>query len=194
MTDDYAYRMSVELPNGAKFRAQGEVAEVRVDLDRFYERLLHVSIPTTKAASNNNGASHPTEEVGGDTLVPAVDEPRHRLPESLDQTILDRLFSKDKNGTVSLRALPHGEDSATDALVALIYGAGRLANEQQVTGSRLMKAAVQSGLHQVDRIDRSLSPAIGQYVTAAGFKKGRRYGLTNPGIRRAEEILTAILG
>jgi hypothetical protein len=57
-----------------------------------------------------------------------------------------------------------------------------------------MKAAQQSGLNRVERLDRALSPLIGPFVTAAGFKKGRRYGLTNPGIRRAEEILTGILG
>lgn len=61
-----------------------------------------------------------------------------------------------------------------------------------MTGSRLMKAAIQSGL-QVDRIDRTLTSAIGPFVTTAGFKKGRKYGLTNPGIRRAEDILRGIL-
>lgn len=67
-----------------------------------------------------------------------------------------------------------------------------LGGEPQVTGSRLMKAAVQSGL-QIDRIDRTLTTAIGPYVTTAGFKKGRKYGLTNPGVRKAEDILRAIL-
>jgi hypothetical protein len=79
-------------------------------------------------------------------------------------------------------------------MLALIYGASKLANDHQVTGSRLMKAAQQSGLNRVECVDRALSPLIGPFVTAAGFEKGRRYGLTNPGIRRAEEILTGILG
>lgn len=64
---------------------------------------------------------------------------------------------------------------------------------RQITGSRLMKAAEQSGLHQVERIDRALGNEIGQFVTTAGFKRGRKYGLTNPGIRRAEDVLRAIL-
>lgn len=194
MTD--SYRLFVELPNGAKFRAHGDVAEVRVDLEQFYDRLVNVVKLTTSPTANvspniimDDGNTEPIIGAVADmTSQPSL------LPEGLDQTTLDRLFAKDKHGTVSLRALPSGDNAEGNALVALIYGANRLANEQQVTGSRLMKAASQSGLSRVDRIDRFLRAEIGHHVTAAGFKKGRRYGLTNPGIRRAEEILTAILG
>jgi hypothetical protein len=189
MTD--SYRVYVELPNGAKFRAQGETSEVRQDVDRFYALLLSVPKPPVKTVNANGNSAHheePQDEIAAD----GVDQ--RSLPmDGLDQVTLDRLFAKDRTGTISLRALPRGDAADADALVALIYGAGRLSNEQQVTGSRLMKAAVQSGL-QIDRIDRALTTQIGPFVTTAGFKKGRRYGLTNPGIRRAEEILTAILG
>jgi hypothetical protein len=196
MTD--VYRVYVELPNGAKFRAHGVADEVRTDLDHFYELLIaaptpSIAIPTINSSNvtNSNGVAHHNDNGNGDgAAINAIPT----AADGLDTALLDRLFSKDRNGTVSLRALPHGENHETNALVALIYGAAKLANEPQVTGSRLMKAATQSGLHQVDRIDRSLSSAIGQYVTTAGFKKGRRYGLTNPGIRRAEEILAEILG
>jgi hypothetical protein len=188
MTDSFRF---VELPNGAKFRAKGDIAEVRTDLERFYALLNGAPKPTVKP--NPNGASHPRDEISnGETLDVADEVPP--VTDALDQPTLDRLFAKDRNGTVSLRALPRGENAESSAMVALIYGAGRIGNEPQVTGSRLKKAAVQSGLHQVDRIDRSLVTEIGQFVTTAGFKKGRRYGLTNPGIRRAEEILRGILG
>lgn len=181
------YRVFVQTPGGAKFRADGDVADVRQDIERFYTLFAATPAGPLDEVTDSHQASIPGNGADlEDVTVPSGD--------GLDQTTLDRLFSKDKNGTVSLRALPRGEKAEANALVALIYGAGRLANEQQVTGSRLMKAAVQSGLHQVDRIDRSLSTEIGQFVTTAGFKKGRRYGLTNPGIRRAEEILTSILG
>jgi hypothetical protein len=106
--------------------------------------------------------------------------------------MIDRLFAKDRSGTVLLRALPQGENAESNAMLALIYGSMIVGGEAQVTGSRLMKAAVQSGW-QIERIDRSLASAIGPHVTTAGFKRGRRYGLTNPGIRRAEEILRGIL-
>ena len=193
MTD--TYRMSVELPNGAKFRAQGEASEVRVDLERFYALLANAPTPTKPTVNGIGTTEVPTTndtpiDTGGD-LFTAFTPP---VVSGLDSQTLDRLFSKDKYGTVSLRALPRGESADADALLALIYGADKLAGEPQVTGSRLMKAATQSGLSKVDRIDRSLNPHIGPFVTTAGFKKGRRYGLTNPGIRRAEEILTAILG
>ena len=193
------YRVSIELPNGSKFRAAGEVADVREDAEVFYAKLLNVPKPSTATTTtenivtplphtNGNGNGNGGTETAIETQLPlSVD--------GLDRGTLDRLFSRDKHGTVALRALPSGENAASDALLALIYGADRLSNEQQVSGSRLMKAAVQSGLKsQVDRIDRFLNPYLGQFVTAAGFKKGRRYGLTNPGIRRAEEILSGILG
>jgi hypothetical protein len=192
-----AYRIAVELPNGAKFRAQGDVADVRVDAETFYSRLLNVPAPTTpRVAPKANGAVARGEHADNDkstqveTDLPLLTETDST---AFDRSILDRLFAKDKHGTVSLTALPSGENAECDALVALVYGAAKLGGEQQVTGSRLKKAAKQSGLHQVDRIDRSLATAIGQYLTTAGFKKGRRYGLTNPGIRRAEEILKGIL-
>lgn len=183
------YRVFVQTPNGAKFRADGDVAEVRQDIERFYSMFaVGNAVPAAGEAAVATQETIPGGEASteGAATAPSAG--------GLDRAMLDRLFSKDKNGTVSLKALPRGDKAEANALVALIYGAGRLANEDQVTGSRLMKAAVQSGLHQVDRIDRSLSTEIGQFVTTAGFKKGRRYGLTNPGIRRAEEILTSILG
>jgi hypothetical protein len=194
MTD--SYRVFVELPNGAKFRAQGDVQNVRVDLDQFYTRMTDVKAPTVNTTANHqngqNGNGHTAIELSGDGEVQDAAD-ASRITESLDHATLERLFTKDKNNTVSLRALPHGDNAEADALIALIYGASKLANEQQVTGSRLMKAVAQSGLHQVDRVDRFLNSQIGQFVTAAGYKKGRRYGLTNPGIRRAEDILRAIL-
>ena len=188
MTD--SYRISIETPSGAKFRAAGDASTVREDAERFYALFASTTTPTIKQDANGSPHADDAASNGATNIA----EQLALVVGGLDQPTLDRLFSKDKHGTVSLRALPRGEGAESDALVALIYGAGRLANEQQVTGSRLMKAAQQSGLHQVDRIDRSLSVHIGPYVTTAGFKKGRRYGLTNPGIRRAEEILTGILG
>src|SRR5262245_28047131 len=107
MTQDY--RMFVELPNGAKFRAQGQTNDVREDALTFYSKLLDVPKPTsapvetsatTSTDTNGNGNGHgETPDVAD---VVASEMPDAGLP-------LDRLFAKDRNGTVSLRALPHGE-------------------------------------------------------------------------------------
>lgn len=189
-----SYRMFVELPNGAKFRAHGAVSDVRTDVERFYELLLSVPASTTPTPKNPslNGttAATPPSDPAEDTEIPGTTP--EGVADTLSQQMVDRLFARDRNGTVSLRALPQGENAESNALLALIYGSMVVGGEAQVTGSRLMKAAVQSGL-QLERIDRSLSSAVGPFVTTAGFKKGRKYGLTNPGIRRAEEILKAIL-
>jgi len=187
-----SYRLFVELPNGAKFRAHGDVADVRADADRFYERLIGVPpstaspippIDTSAASASGNGRGEHAAITAAELEIVA---------DSLSQQMIDRLFARDRSGTVSLRALPQGENAESNALLALIYGSMVMGGDPQVTGSRLMKAAAQSGL-QFDRIDRVLTTAVGPFVTTAGFKKGRRYGLTNPGIKRAEDILRGIL-
>src|SRR4051812_3206734 len=63
MTD--TYRMFVELPNGAKFRAHGEVSAVRVDVERFYELLIGAPTVAQPTISKSNGTG--TIPVTGDS-------------------------------------------------------------------------------------------------------------------------------
>ena len=95
-----SYRLSVELPNGAKFRAQGEPSDVRVDLDRFYALLVNVS-PIIKPTINGNGASDTA--AAEDTTTAATDNggdlfgsftPTQQPTTGLDSQTLDRLFAK----------------------------------------------------------------------------------------------------
>jgi len=74
----------------------------------------------------------------------------------------------------------------------LLYGYDRIKDQHSVTGGTLKKAARQSGI-QLDRVDRLIEP-YGPLVNIAGFKKGRRYGLNNQGIRKAEDLLDQIIG
>ncbi|KQW68672.1 hypothetical protein ASC67_08360 [Methylibium sp. Root1272] len=99
-----------------------------------------------------------------------------------------RVFAE-KNAIVSLLALPK---TASEALLLLLYGYQELkASEYPVTGVRLMQAAKQSGLHQLDRVDRAMTPNAA-YVLTAGSHRGRRYQLNNQGIAKAQEIMNAI--
>jgi hypothetical protein len=113
--------------------------------------------------------------------------------DAVDRVLLDRLFALDRLGNVSLRALPRGEDRDGDTLIAILFGFARLRNETSVTADRLMKSARQSGLAADMRMSRVLARQQ-HFVTRSGAKKSTRYGLNNPGMRRAEEILKSILG
>ena len=186
MTD--SYKLVIKLPTGGEFSGEGDKEAVREDYERFLEALKCLPIqappplpvaPPTEATPNFRTYSD------GNTVLTVAEG-------GVDRAVMERLFSVDRTGTVSLRALPRSENKHAEALMALLYGHQVLRGEHSVTSGRLMKDARQSGI-QVDRIDRILNTQS-SFVTAAGFKKGRRYGLNNPGAKRAEEILTEILG
>lgn len=126
-------------------------------------------------ADSLTGAS-PT---GGSTGAPSND-------------LLKRVFLVDpKAGTVSLRVLPQGPNREGDSLILLIYGFAHYFSETAVLGTKLMKAARASGL-QVGRVDRAIGPHSDK-VTVAGLRKGRKYGLNNPGAAYAHRALSEIL-
>jgi hypothetical protein len=104
-----------------------------------------------------------------------------------------RVFAE-KDAVISLLALPQGDNASADALLLLLYGYQLLrASDYPVTGVRLMQAAKQSGLHQVDRIDRVMAPYEGIFVLAAGARRGKKYQLNNPGMQKAQAIIKEIL-
>lgn len=112
---------------------------------------------------------------------------------SADGTSLKRVFAE-KDAVISLLALPKSDNAEGDALLLLLYGYQELkSSEYPVTGVRLMQAVKQSGLHQVDRIDRAMA-TNGQFVLSAGARRGKRYQLNNQGIAKAKEIINAIFG
>ncbi len=120
------------------------------------------------------------------------DEARHdALPDNkLERSLINRIFRVDGE-VISLRVLPKTEKAYADTLLLLLYGYSAIKGEHDVTAVRLAQAAKQTGI-QVDRLDRTIAQNA-QYVVRAGFKKGVRYGINNPGIRRAEELIAALL-
>ena len=91
-------------------------------------------------------------------------------------------------------ALPKTEDPDADALLLLVYGYQELRpNDYPVSGVRLMQSAKQSGLHQVDRIDRTID-AHTQFVNSAGSRRGKKYSLNNQGSLKAKELIKNVLG
>lgn len=105
--------------------------------------------------------------------------------------MMGRVFQA-KGGMVSLLALPRGDHPARDATLMLLYGFERLANNSAVTGVTLMEACRQSGVQVGSRLDRVME-AQQEFVNAGGARRGRRYSLNNPGRRRAEALIAALV-
>lgn len=88
--------------------------------------------------------------------------------------------------------LPKGQQKLADGLLLLLYGFRKLKQQEMVLSLDLMKAARQSGI-QLPRLDRTLAKHK-ELVVEGGAGKGKRYGLNNLGITRAEEIMGGLLG
>ena len=106
--------------------------------------------------------------------------------EVVPSTIMERAYSQDR-GVVSLRMIPQTKNREADALLLVLYGYLALKNDHDVYGTKLMKAARQSGL-SIDRIDRVISVHKGLYIRG-GARRGARYALNNQGQAKARQIL-----
>lgn len=160
----------------AEFDAEGPSEIVTAQFNAF---IAAIAARSTKAVV-------PVVDDGGDEVPPNNFMPGTGIP----QPILDRVFRK--GDTLSLAALPTGDNASADAMLALLYGYLMITGENAVTGTSLMKSAKISGI-PIDRVDRLMSVSQPDYVLSAGVKKARRYQLNNRGISRAEEIIKAIV-
>jgi hypothetical protein len=173
-------KLRSRLPNGAELEVEGPEKTVR----EFFETFLKGYEPGAAAPPK---PKHEEKKVAVDTNVFVG-----QSPGTVSADLLNRLFVLSKDGRVTLRALPSTENRDADSLIALIYGYLALKDEHSVSGLELKQAAHQSGI-QLERVDRVLSP-YEAWVTTAGRKRGRKYGLNNQGLRRAEGVLTQIIG
>ncbi len=164
-------KLSFTLPNGVTFSAEGTEAHVEKLLQEF-----KVLLQETPAAPMKPGksveSSGDSQETGG-------------LP-------LDRLFTQDDYYGVALQAKPKTENPDADGVLAILYGFSALKKESTVTAIRLQRAAEKSGLN-TPRLRRTVARHAA-FVTESGKGKGKRYGLNNPGMAKAAEILRGILG
>lgn len=166
-------KIKIKLPNGAEFEADGPKAA-----DLFAQFLEVVRSMKGSEAPDETGSPREPASTGQDGDF------------DVDPKTVKRIF-QDRNGVVSLTAMPRTERSEADALLVVLLGYSILRNLHTVSAPQLMQSARQSGI-QADRIDRILAP-YGNYLTVGGFKKGKKYGLNNQGITRAKEVLKGIL-
>jgi hypothetical protein len=166
-----SYKIHVKIGD-SEFSAEGTEALVKEQYDRFLE------IVGNKPAADRSRPSDQKPNSNGNGIAPP---PRDKL---------SRLFEVDGNGLVSLRILPRTDNRDADALLLILYGFKTQADKADVNSGQLMVAAKQSGL-QMDRIDRVIA-VHKQYVTDGGFKRGKRYGLNNQGVNKAQDLINGL--
>ncbi len=187
--DQSNHKLSIKLPNGAEFAAEGSEETIRE---------LFTQFTTIVAATKSDMPTKPTDVQPQEkaSAIPATQPPAADVngggaaPSDIDATTMQRIFVS-AGPNISLRALPKGSDAEASALLALLYGFAKLKNESTVTAARLQIGARQSGV-QIDRMYRIIGRQS-QYIVESGAGKGKRYGLNNPGLKRAEEIIRGIL-
>lgn len=172
MTD--SRKVNFTLPNGATFNAEGSEEYVDKLLDRF-SAMLQVA-PAAPAKPNSPAKTPDSTQVTPDTTDIA----------------LDRLFSQDDYYGVALLAKPKSDNADADGVLAILYGFAVLKKESTVTALRLQRAAEKSGL-DTPRLARVVAKHA-TFITDTGKGKGKRYGLNNPGMTKAADILRGILG
>lgn len=181
MTD--TRKLSFTLPNGAAFTAEGTDDSIAKALQEFKTLIADPTTaakpaPPTITPTNGNGNS------GTHIIQPVGDIPMERL--------LERLFTQEDYYGVALSAKPKTDDPKADGVLAILYGFAVLRKETAVTAMRLQRAVVKSGL-STPRLGRTITKHAA-YVTESGHGKAKRYGLNNPGMAKAKEILAGILG
>ncbi|HEX5010661.1 MAG TPA: hypothetical protein VFY71_09680 [Planctomycetota bacterium] len=172
------YVLNVKL-GGAEFHGEGDKEEVRADYQLWLEALR---------ASGGRGASV-NDSIGSATQGGASASNGESGPRSADDDLLARVFHRDREGIVSMLVKPK---DVPDQILLMIYGHLRLTSEPFVFAVTLARSLRKSGC-PLDRMDRVLGTHEGTLITKAGAKRGTKYSLTNPGKKRAEELMAQLL-
>lgn len=165
-----AYKLHVKIGQ-SEFTAEGTEESVKQDYERFLAALSIVPSPARPLTEN-------LQIQPGRSEITTPD---------LEPTVLQRAFTEDQQGIVSLRVRPSTPNRVADALLLILYGFRFLRSQHDVPVIQLMEAARQSGVG-IDRIDRAIAPHR-ELITYGGTRRGGRYGLNNPGVIMAETLL-----
>lgn len=179
---DANYKIQVKIGD-AEFQAEGPEQIVSTQFDRFID-----VIAARKAAVNTTHQETKKETAdstgNGSGTIPVVETPSVLA-------LHERVFSLDDRAGLSLRVLPKTDAPEADAVMLILYGYATLRSQHDVLSVQIGKSAQQSGVN-IDRLDRALLTHT-QYVTSAGQKGGKKYGLNNRGLARAKELLEGLL-
>jgi hypothetical protein len=158
------YRLKIKIGEH-EFEAEGPADAVQSQFQAFRE--IVSALPDRKSESIN-----PESPAGGSTTNPQNFNP-------------DSVF-RSGGRVVSLTALPPSE---TDAVLMILFGQRFYRQNENVTGSEIIDGMEQSG-YRTPRTDRILETLSGEgAVSISGAHRGKRYRLSNLGLRRAEGVV-----
>jgi len=161
-------RLKIKLGD-SEFEAEGTPEDIKAQYDAFL------------AAHQQAGARPPS---------PARPDAENRRVYQVDDTLMRRIFEVRQDGTVTLKALPKGDNRDMDAFLLLLLGYLRLKDTEPVMATHLLRAAQYSGLNSLRPADAA--SATEAYIIRGGVKKGTTYALNNQGKTKAEEIAATL--
>jgi hypothetical protein len=174
-----------------EFEAEGPTELVQAQYDRFMAAVESAAAkpvePVPRIINRVMGDGVSVEDSNSATVTAAGGE---AASGAVTDAMINRVFRRDGD-TLSLLALPQGEDGAPDALMLLLYGHQKINNKNSISGYVLLKGARQSGIN-LERVDDPLAKRR-EFVLAAGVRRGRTYSLNNRGVTQAEAILRRTL-
>jgi hypothetical protein len=167
------YRLKIKIGEH-EFEAEGAVEAVQTQFEMFKELIAH--LPDRKPETTG------LEDIAPSSIgtLPIVVAPM--VPPKIS---LDRIF-RQEGRIVSLTVPP---ESPIDAVLLVLYGQKECRNNEAPTGGEILDSLEQSGYREI-RIDKILMGLSSEgAVIITGRHRGKRYRLTNPGCKRAEEIV-----
>lgn len=160
------YKLKIKIGEH-EFEAEGPVEVVQAQFTAFRE--LIATIPAAAATPAPN-------------VIPTVSPELPHLP-------IEKIL-KVEGRMVSLTAKCETID---EAVLLVLLGQKDLRNNQEVTGAEIMDGLKQSG-YMLGRVDKVLDRlSANGNVHTIGFRRGRRYRLTNLGVNAALEIAKEVL-
>ena len=162
----------------AEFVAEGPEGVVQLQYDAWIRLVEMMGAAASAPAPLTKGVEDKANEVGNDL-------------EDDDAALRRRVFDE-RDGVVSLLALPSGDQRTADTILLCLYGFSAVAGQETVTTVTLAKGIKKSGIN-VPRLDRVLGPYADGYITKSGTRRGTKYGLTNRGITKARELMKNLI-
>jgi hypothetical protein len=166
-----AYRLKVRVGD-SEFDAEGPEETVKSQFELF---LSAVNGRPHKAPVNGTSPKNGDLPLGTDA-------------DPIGEGTWNRFYKLEGEDGVSLKVLPQTANFNGDALILLLFGFLHLKSLDTVSSGDLLAMAKKSGL-RIDRIDRSLSGELNQYINRGGSRKGTRYSLNNRGQSYAQGLL-----
>lgn len=158
------YRLKIKIGEH-EFEAEGPADAVQSQFEAFRE--IVTALPQRK-----------TESIGSENTNGGTTASSQNLNP-------DAVF-RSGGRVVSLTALPSSE---TDAVLMILFGQRFYRQNESVTGSEIIDGMEQSG-YRTPRTDRILDGLSSEgAVSISGAHRGKRYRLTNLGLRRAEGVV-----